>query len=56
MEVPWVMPPVLHGFLVTGGNINGALSQLLCIGLSFLVYAPFIFIYEKKQKKEEYIY
>lgn len=56
MEVPWVMPPVLHGFLVTGGNIYGALSQLLCTGLSFLVYAPFIFIYEKKQRKEEYIY
>ena len=56
MEVPWVMPPVLHGFLVTGGNIYGALSQLLCTSLSFLVYAPFIFIYEKKQRKEEYIY
>lgn len=56
MEVPWVMPPILMGFLVTGGNIYGALSQLLCTGLSFLVYAPFIFIYEKKQRKEEYIY
>lgn len=56
MEVPWVMPPVLQGFLVTGGNIYGALSQLLCMCLSFLIYAPFIFIYEKKQKKEEYIY
>lgn len=56
MEVPWVMPPVLFGFLVTGGSINGALSQLICIGISLLVYAPFIYIYERKQKKEEYIY
>lgn len=56
MEVPWVMPPILFGFLVTGGSIYGAISHLICIFISVLVYAPFIYIYEKKQKKEEYIY
>lgn len=56
IEVPWVMPPVLYGFLVTGGSIYGALSHLIAICVSLLVYAPFIYIYERKQKKEEYIY
>ena len=56
IEVPWVMPPILQGFLVTGGSIYGALSHLICIGISLLVYAPFLYIYERKQKKEEYIY
>ena len=56
MEVPWVMPPILFGFLVTGGSIYGAISHLICICISLLVYAPFIYIYERKQKKEEYIY
>ena len=49
MEVPWVMPPI-------GGSIHGAISHLICICISLLVYAPFIYIYERKQKKEEYIY
>ena len=56
IEVPWVMPPILLGFLVTGGSIYGAISQLICICVSLLVYAPFIYMYERKQKKEEYIY
>lgn len=56
IEVPWVMPPILYGFLVTGGSIYGALSHLIAICVSLLVYAPFIYIYERKQKKEEYIY
>lgn len=56
IEVPWVMPPILLGFLVTGGSIYGAISHLICIFISLLVYAPFIYIYERKQKKEEYIY
>lgn len=56
IEVPWVMPPILLGFLVTGGSIYGALSHLIAICVSLLVYAPFVYIYERKQKKEEYLY
>lgn len=56
IEVPWVMPPILLGFLVTGGSIYGALSHLIAICVSLLVYAPFIYVYERKQKKEEYLY
>ena len=56
IEVPWVMPPILLGFLVTGGSIYGALSHLIAICVSLLVYAPFFYVYERKQKKEEYLY
>ena len=55
-EVPWVMPPVIYGFLVTGGNIFGAISQILCLMITMVIYAPFLAIYERKQKKQEYIY
>lgn len=55
-EVPWVMPPIIYGFLVTGGNLLGALSQFICFFITTLIYVPFIVIYERKQRKEEYIY
>ena len=29
LEVPWTMPPILLGFLATGGSIMGAISQII---------------------------
>ena len=55
-EVPWVMPPVIYGFLVTGGSVFGAISQILCFLITMVIYAPFLAIYERNQKKQEYIY
>ncbi len=52
VEVPWTCPPVIFGFIATGGNIFGAISQLIVIAVSFLVYTPFLFIYERQQNKE----
>ena len=31
LEVPWTMPPILLGFLATGGSIMGAISQIIVI-------------------------
>lgn len=55
-EVPWVMPPIIYGFLVTGGSVFGAIAQILCFLLTMLIYFPFLAIYERKQRKEESIY
>ena len=52
LEVPWTMPPLLLGFLATGGNIMGAVSQLIAIVLSTLIYIPFLLAYEKYQNKQ----
>ena len=45
MEVPWVMPPILMGFLITGGSIYGAISHLICMRHLF------IYMRENKRKK-----
>ena len=52
LEVPWTMPPVLFGFLATGANIMGAISQLIVIVLSVVIYAPFVIAYENFQNKQ----
>lgn len=52
VEVPWTCPPIFFGFIATGGSIFGAISQLIVIAVSFLIYTPFLFIYERQQNKD----
>ena len=52
LEVPWTMPPVILGFLATGGSPMGAISQLIVVAASTLIYIPFLIAYEKFQEKE----
>ena len=52
LEVPWTMPPVLFGFVATGGKPMGAIAQLIVLAVSVLVYIPFLIAYEKFQDKQ----
>ena len=52
LEVPWTMPPVILGFLATGGSPMGAISQLIVVAASVLIYVPFLIAYEKFQAKQ----
>ena len=52
LEVPWTMPPVILGFLATGGSLMGAISQLIVVAISVVVYVPFLIAYEKFQAKQ----
>lgn len=52
IEVPWTMPPLFLGFLATGGSIMGAISQLIVIVLSTVIYSPFVIFYERYQNKQ----
>ncbi|WP_270470410.1 PTS sugar transporter subunit IIC [Catenibacterium mitsuokai] len=52
LEVPWTMPPVLFGFVATGGKPMGAVAQLIVVAISVLVYIPFLIAYEKFQAKQ----
>ena len=47
--VPWTTPPVLSGFLATGGSIYGAITQIICLIACVAIYLPFIIAYEKQQ-------
>ncbi len=52
LVTPWTTPPILFGFLTTGGNWRGAVSQFLALVLCTVVYAPFLIAYEKYQNKQ----
>lgn len=52
LVIPWTTPPILFGFLTTGGNWRGAVSQFLALVLCTVVYAPFLIAYEKYQNKQ----
>ena len=52
LEVPWTMPPVILGFLATGGKPMGAVAQLIVLAASTLIYIPFLIAYEKYQAKQ----
>ncbi|MEY8349389.1 PTS cellobiose transporter subunit IIC [Bacillus cereus] len=40
--VPWTMPPIISGYLVTGGHISGAILQLFNFVLAMAIYFPFV--------------
>ena len=52
LSVPWTTPPIILGFLATGANIMGAVSQAIVIVVSVLIYTPFLIAYERQQNKE----
>ncbi|WP_321386800.1 PTS cellobiose transporter subunit IIC [uncultured Enterococcus sp.] len=41
VAVPWTMPPILSGFLATGGHASGAILQVVLIILDVMIYYPF---------------
>lgn len=58
--IPWTTPPVIAGFLATGGRISGAIIQIITIVINVLIYLPFFLKddkikleVEKKSKLEE---
>lgn len=52
LTVPWTTPPLLFGFLTTGANIMGAVTQAILIVVSTVIYTPFLIAYEKSQNKQ----
>lgn len=53
IAVPWTMPPILHGYLITGGKLSGAIMQLINIGIALIVYYPFFRMWDKQKLMEE---
>ncbi len=51
VAIPWVSPPIIGGFLATGGSIMGALLAAVNLAIGFLIYLPFIFLAEKMEGK-----
>lgn len=53
IQVPWIMPVGLYAFFATGGNIMAALVALLNLGVSFIIWLPFVILANKEQEKAE---
>lgn len=49
---PWTTPPIIFGFVVTGANPMGALTQAILLVVSILIYTPFLIVYEKMQNRQ----
>ena len=52
LTVPWTTPPIVFGFLATGANVMGAVTQAILIVVSTVIYTPFLIAYEKYQNKQ----
>lgn len=53
IDLPWSTPVFISGFLATNGNLRGVLLQLCNLIISFIIYAPFIYVYDKQMVKNE---
>lgn len=53
--IPWATPPIISGYLSTGGSISGPILQIVNIVVTILIYLPFIKKVDNQMKKEEEI-
>lgn len=53
IAVPWTTPPIISGYLATGGSISGALLQCLLIGINILIYLFFFKTLDKQHLENE---
>jgi PTS system cellobiose-specific IIC component len=42
VNAPWTTPPIIAAFLDTGGSVGAAITQVLILAVSTLLYTPFI--------------
>lgn len=50
---PWPTPPLISGFLATGGNWGAVITQAVCIVVAVLIYLPFVKISETQKPSVE---
>lgn len=51
--VPWSVPPLLSGWLGSGGDFRNVILQLLLLAIGVFAYLPFLMAYEKSLIKSE---
>ena len=45
--VPWTMPPIFSGYLVSGGSIAGAALQVVNFAIAVVIYYPFVLMCDR---------
>ncbi|KRL14460.1 MAG: PTS transporter subunit EIIC [Schleiferilactobacillus harbinensis] len=51
--VPWPTPPLISGWLATGGNWGAVATQVICIIVSILIYLPFVQAMNRMNPKQD---
>ncbi|MGX9742490.1 PTS sugar transporter subunit IIC [Pseudocitrobacter corydidari] len=52
--VPWSVPPLISGYLASGGDYRNVILQLILLVLGVLLYLPFLILYEKVLSAQEH--
>jgi PTS system cellobiose-specific IIC component len=50
--VPWSMPPLMNGFVASGGDFRNVILQLILITLMVMIYIPFLRAHELSMDAE----
>lgn len=45
--MPWTTPPILSAWLSTGGSVGAMVTQIICIAMAIVIYAPFVMLANK---------
>ncbi|WP_300383768.1 PTS sugar transporter subunit IIC [Clostridium sp.] len=53
VTAPWTLPGPIGAWMATGGDWRAAVLNIICIGISVVIYYPFMKIYDKKLFLEE---
>lgn len=51
-KIPWVTPPIMGGWLATGGNISGAALSAVNLAISIVIYIPFVMLQDRIDRKK----
>ena len=51
--IPWATPPIISGYLVTGGHISGAILQLFNFVIAMVIYYPFVVLCDRSVVRTE---
>lgn len=51
-SVPWTSPVGLAAFTSSGGSVGALLTALICVGVSVVIWYPFVRLYDKSLVKE----
>lgn len=52
-EVHWAMPPLISGYLATGGHLSSSILQVINIAAGILIYLPFIRLMDRREVQKE---
>ena len=52
-QMPWPSPVGIGAFVGTGGDIKAGILAVICATVAFLIWLPFVIVYDAKLVKEE---